>query len=95
VRSVSPDARRVEIIATYDTAGSAKMIAEQKLTDAAAIASPARGSVRPRALKSSIQDYERNTTRFIIIGRAALGRDTRQDVHCVHAGNEPGALSRP
>src|SRR6202008_4406972 len=35
----------VEIIATYDTAGSAKMIADQGHTDAAAIASARAGEV--------------------------------------------------
>ena len=35
----------VEIIATYDTAGSAKMIADEQLTDAAAIASARAGEV--------------------------------------------------
>src|SRR5580692_205299 len=55
----------VEIIATYDTAGSAKMIADQGLKDAAAIASARAGEVFGLVpLKSSIQDYEGNTTRF-------------------------------
>src|SRR5579862_340120 len=55
----------VEIIATYDTAGSAKMFADQQLTDAAAIASARAGEVFGLAtLKSAIQDYEGNTTRF-------------------------------
>ena len=42
----------VEIVATYDTAGSAKMVADGKLTDTAAIAS-ARGrrDLRPRAAR--------------------------------------------
>src|SRR3954471_23669833 len=54
----------VEIIATYDTAGSAKMVADGKLTDTAAIASARAGEVFALApLASSIQDYSDNITR--------------------------------
>jgi prephenate dehydratase len=84
----------VEIIATYDTAGSAKMIADQKLMDAAAIASARAGEVFGLSpLKSSIQDYERNTTRFIIIGRRPLS-DAKPDKTTIvfTLGNEAGAL---
>ena len=84
----------VEIIATYDTAGSAKMIADQQLTDAAAIASARAGDVFGLVpLKSSIQDYERNTTRFLIIGRRPLS-DAKPDKTTIvfTLGNEPGAL---
>ncbi len=84
----------VEIIATYDTAGSAKMIADQNLTDAAAIASARAGEVFGLSpLKSSIQDYERNTTRFIIIGRRPLS-DAKPDKTTIvfTLGNEAGAL---
>jgi prephenate dehydratase len=60
----------VEIIATYDTAGSAKLIADQKMVDAAAIASARAAEVFGLVpLRSSIQDYEHNVTRFIVIGR--------------------------
>jgi len=84
----------VEIIATYDTAGSAKMIADQKLTDSAAIASARAGEVFGLVpLKSSIQDYEGNTTRFIVIGRRPLSNATPDKTSIVFTlGNEPGAL---
>ena len=63
----------VEIIATYDTAGSAKMIADAKMADAAAIASARAAEVFGLTpLKSSIQDYENNVTRFLVIGRRPL-----------------------
>src|SRR6266567_7791835 len=63
----------VEIVATYDTAGSAKMIADAKMIDAAAIASARAAEVFGLTpLKSSIQDYERNVTRFLIIGHRPL-----------------------
>src|SRR6476469_3769197 len=49
----------VEIIATYDTAGSAKMIADGQLTDAAAIASARAGEVFGLvSLAASIQDFD-------------------------------------
>jgi prephenate dehydratase len=84
----------VEIIATYDTAGSAKMIADQQMLDAAAIASARAAEVFGLApLKSSIQDYERNVTRFIIIGRHPLSTAAPDKTSIVFTlGNEPGAL---
>ena len=84
----------VEVIATYDTAGSAKLIADQKLTDAAAIASARAAEVFGlKALKSSIQDYQDNTTRFIVIGRRPLS-DTPADKTTIvfTLPNEPGVL---
>src|SRR6516164_11141135 len=60
----------VEIIATYDTAGSAKMVADAGQTDAAAIASARAGEVFGlTALASSIQDYDDNITRFLVVSR--------------------------
>ena len=68
----------VEIIATYDTAGSAKLIAEQQLEDAAAIASARAGEVFGLTpLHSSIQDFEHNITRFLVIGRRPLSATRR------------------
>src|SRR3954465_10943802 len=50
--------RGVEVIATYDTAGSAKMVADAGQTDAAAIASARAGEVFGLApLASGIQDF--------------------------------------
>ena len=63
----------VEVIATYDTAGSAKLIADEKMPDAAAIASARAADVFGLSpLRSSIQDYEHNVTRFLVIGRRPL-----------------------
>src|SRR5436309_3455890 len=63
----------VEIVATYDTAGSAKMVADQQLPDAAAIASSRAGELFGLTpLASSIQDYDDNITRFLVIGRRPL-----------------------
>src|SRR5947208_9463306 len=60
----------VEIVATYDTAGSAKLVATERLTDAAAIASARAGEVFGLVpLADGIQDFDDNITRFIVIGR--------------------------
>ncbi len=84
----------VEITATYDTAGSAKMIAEQRLTDAAAIASARAAEVFGLSpLKSAIQDYDNNTTRFLVVGRVPLSTARPDKTSIVFTlANEPGAL---
>jgi prephenate dehydratase len=84
----------VEIIATYDTAGSAKMIATERLADAAAIASARAGEVFGlRALRSGIQDYEHNTTRFLVVGRTPMSDAPHDKTSIVFTlPNEPGAL---
>src|SRR5881394_3479179 len=51
----------VEIVATYDTAGSAKMIRDKELKDTAAIASARAAEVFGLSiLESGIQDYKEN-----------------------------------
>jgi len=84
----------VEIVATYDTAGSAKLVATEKLMDAAAIASARAGEVFGLApLAASIQDFDDNITRFIVIGRRpidAMPADKTTVVFTVP--NSPGAL---
>lgn len=84
----------VEVIATYDTAGSAKMVADQQLTDAAAIASARAGEVNKLvALRSAIQDNDTNTTRFLVIGRQPLSDAPADKTTVVFTlANEPGAL---
>src|SRR5881296_2432973 len=64
----------VDIIATYDTAGSAKMVADAGSTESAAIASARAGEVFGLTpLASSVQDFDDNITRFIVIGRRPFG----------------------
>ena len=84
----------VEIIATYDTAGSAKMVAEERLEDAAAIASARAGELFGLApLASSIQDFSDNITRFLVIGRRPFGDSVPDKTSIVFSlPNEPGAL---
>jgi prephenate dehydratase len=84
----------VEITASYDTAGSAKMIATERLTDAAAIASARAGEVFGLTpLRSSIQDFEHNVTRFLVIGKRQISSDSHDKTSIVFTlPNEPGAL---
>ena len=84
----------VEIVATYDTAGSAKMIADGQIADAAAVASARAGAVFGLVpLKSSIQDYEHNVTRFLVVGHAALSAAPPDKTTIVFSlANEAGAL---
>src|ERR671936_241337 len=84
----------VEVIATYDTAGSAKMVADAGAKDAAAIASARAGEVFGLVpLASSIQDFDDNITRFIVIGRRPLKNSVPDKTTIVFSvPNEPGAL---
>jgi prephenate dehydratase len=84
----------VEITATYDTAGSAKMIADEGLEDAAAIASARAAEVFGlEPIRSSIQDYDNNTTRFLVVGRTPLSDAPADKTSIVFTlSNEPGAL---
>jgi prephenate dehydratase len=84
----------VEIIATYDTAGSAKMVADARLTDAAAIASARAGEVFGLvSLAASIQDFDDNITRFLVIGGTPIGSVVPDKTSIVFSlPNEPGSL---
>ena len=84
----------VEIIATYDTAGSAKMIADGQLTDAAAIASARAGEVFGLvSLAASVQDFDDNITRFLVVGRTPVHNAVADKTSIVFAlPNEPGSL---
>src|SRR5258708_35970013 len=64
-----------EIVATYDTAGSAKMIREENLNGVAAVA--ARGAAelyQLTILAESIQTIKDNYTRFIVLSREPASR---------------------
>ncbi len=84
----------VEVIASYDTAGSAKMIVDQRMRDAAAIASARAAEVFGlEQVRSAIQDFDSNTTRFLVVGRAPLSEAPPDKTSIVFAlANEPGAL---
>jgi len=83
-----------EIVATYDTAGSAKMIKEEALTDSAAIASErAARHFGLEILQSGIQDYADNMTRFLFVSKDAtpLGPPDKTTI-VFTVSNEAGAL---
>jgi len=84
----------VEIVATYDTAGSAKLIRDGGLTDTAAIASARAGQVFGlEVLASGVQDYAANLTRFVVIARSDDATQTPDKTTVLFAlANEPGAL---
>ncbi len=68
---------RLEKVPFYDTAGSVKMIVEQQLHDAAAIASSVAAEIYgAHILRRSIEDDRRNYTRFFLLRRA---EDARAD----------------
>jgi prephenate dehydratase len=63
----------VEIVPTYDTAGSAKLICEQNLRDAAAIASlQAAEDYGLEILKKGVESNHQNFTRFLILSREGI-----------------------
>jgi prephenate dehydratase len=84
----------VRVNATYDTAGSAKLIREQQLADAGAIASERAARVFGLdVLRSDIQDYSDNITRFLLVSRMAEPDATADKTTLVFSlSNEPGAL---
>jgi prephenate dehydratase len=89
----------VEIVASYDTAGSAKMIAEQRLAGVGAIASERAGAIFGLdTLRAGVQDQDDNTTRFLIVTRAAAvpdflaGRAANKTTIVFTLPNTPGAL---
>jgi prephenate dehydratase len=86
--------KNVDIIATYDTAGSAKMVADAGLTDAAAIASARAGEVFGlHSLAASVQDFDDNITRFLVIGHKPIRNTVADKTSIVFTlPNEPGSL---
>jgi prephenate dehydratase len=88
----------VEVVATYDTAGSAKLIRDRALASAAAIASERAAQLFGLdVVKAGIQDFADNVTRFHVLGRSSTADDSRVEdadkTTIVFAlPNEPAAL---
>jgi 3-deoxy-7-phosphoheptulonate synthase len=79
---------------SYDTAGSVKMIRDEKILDGAAVASAEAAAVYGmEILAEGIEDHPQNYTRFVVISRTP-----RVDARCNKTSlayathNEPGAL---
>jgi prephenate dehydratase len=86
-----------EIVATYDTAGSAKMIREENLMGVAAVAAAGAAALYDlEILASNIQTIKDNYTRFIALGREpAPRRDGSAKTMLVMAtAHQPGSLYR-
>ena len=83
-----------EIVPTYDTAGSVKIIAEKGLTAAAAIASQqAAADYDMNILEREIEDYPENFTRFLIISTDEVNFGIANKTSIVFATKHiPGAL---
>lgn len=87
----------VEVVATYDTAGSAKLLQDRQLTEAAAIASARAAEVFGlHVLMTGIQDFADNITRFLVVGRpdrpASDAAPANKTTVVFSLPNEPGAL---
>ncbi len=84
----------VEIEATYDTAGSVKMILENHWDNVAAIASERAAAVHQMAiLERGIEDNTENYTRFIVISKQPLIEGDEIKTSIVFSlPNQPGSL---
>jgi arogenate/prephenate dehydratase len=84
----------VEAIATYDTAGSAKMVRDEGRRDTAAIASERAGQLFGlEAIKSGVEDFKDNITRFLVVSRDRVPLGTPDKTSVVFTlRSEPGAL---
>ena len=66
---------QIERIPFYDTAGSVKMLVEERLTDGAAIASAVAAEIYgARILRKSVEDDRQNFTRFFLLRTAEFAR---------------------
>ncbi|MBI2818476.1 MAG: prephenate dehydratase [Acidobacteria bacterium] len=90
--------RSWEVVSFYDTAGSVKMLIEQKVRDGAAIASKvAAERYGAKILVSDIGDDKENYTRFFLLARRAVKRPISMPTKTsivFATRNVPGALFR-
>jgi prephenate dehydratase len=86
-----------EIVATYDTAGSAKMVREEKLEGVAAVASAGAAALyQLDILAHNIQTIKDNYTRFIVLGREPAPRrpGNAKTMLVMATAHQPGSLYR-
>jgi prephenate dehydratase len=84
----------VTVEAIYDTAGGAKLVAEQKMKGAAALASRRAAEVFGlEVLQEAVQDYEYNITRFFVIG-GTPAPDANKTTIVFALPSTPGSLFR-
>lgn len=85
----------VEIVATYDTAGSAKMIREEQLEGVAAVAGRGAAELyQLEILAHGIQTIKDNYTRFIALGREPAPRRSghAKTMLVMATAHQPGSL---
>jgi prephenate dehydratase len=85
---------KVELVPTYDTAGSAKMIKEKGLKGSAAIASRKAADIYGlEVLAERIETNPSNYTRFVVISEKKAEKTARSKTSIVFsAANVPGSL---
>lgn len=84
-----------EIVATYDTAGSAKMIREEHMEGVAAVASTGAAELyQLTILACAIQTIKDNYTRFIALGRESVIRraGNAKTMLVMATAHQPGSL---
>jgi chorismate mutase/prephenate dehydratase len=83
-----------ELIPTYDTAGSVKMLEEKGLKDAAAVASERAAKIYGmKILARDIEDTPANYTRFFVISRDDAPNTGKDKTSIIFAAtHKPGAL---
>ncbi|HLI70633.1 MAG TPA: prephenate dehydratase [Ktedonobacteraceae bacterium] len=85
----------VEVVATYDTAGSAKMLRDEQLMGVAAIAAAGAAEIYDlEVLARDIQTIKGNYTRFIALGREPAPREEgpAKTMLVMATSHQPGSL---
>lgn len=84
---------RFNSVPFYDTAGSAKMLKEESVRNAAAIASVRAAEVYGlNVLATNIQSNRHNYTRFLVIAKSGYVKKPDKTSIAFSAKNEPGSL---
>jgi len=86
-----------EVVATYDTAGSAKMVREENLVGVAAIAGAGAAELYElEILARNIQTIKDNYTRFIVLGREPAPRRAGEakTMLVMATAHQPGSLHK-
>ncbi|NIP28035.1 MAG: bifunctional chorismate mutase/prephenate dehydratase, partial [Phycisphaerae bacterium] len=93
-QSIQAHFPHAERVATYDTAGSAKMLREGNIREGAAIASSRAAEIYEMdILQENFEDDLQNYTRFLIISREPVKPEGEAKTSIVYAmHNQPGAL---
>jgi chorismate mutase/prephenate dehydratase len=85
---------KLRAISTFDTAGSVKMIKEEKMMDAAAIASERAAKIYDMTiLEKEIEDIKNNSTRFFVLDKKDSPYSGEDKTSIIFAAKSvPGAL---